>query len=228
MLSDLKHTVYLANKQLVDFNLVIFTWGNVSGFDPSSKLMVIKPSGVAYNEMTPEQMVVVDLDGNTVEGRLKPSSDTPSHLELYRNFRNIRGIVHTHSEWATSWAQAGRFIPAFGTTHADYFHGDVPCTRFLRKDEVENDYELSTGKVIIETFKDLDPLEMPAVLVAGHGPFAWGDSPLSAVHNAVVLEQVARMAYRTIALGNNRSLEKFLLDKHFQRKHGKDAYYGQV
>ncbi len=178
MLSDLKHTVYLANKELVNFNLVIFTWGNVSGFDPASQLVVIKPSGVNYEEMTPEQMVVVDLGGNVVEGRLKPSSDTPSHIELYRHFKDIRGIVHTHSEWATSWAQAGRFIPAFGTTHADYFHGEVPCTRFLRKDEVINNYEVNTGKVIIETFKDLDPMEMPAVLVAGHGPFAWGDSPL--------------------------------------------------
>ncbi|HYW94418.1 MAG TPA: L-ribulose-5-phosphate 4-epimerase [Bacteroidales bacterium] len=228
MLSDLKHTVYLANKELVNFNLVIFTWGNVSGYDPAEKLMVIKPSGVNYDEMTPEQMVVVDLEGNVVEGRLKPSSDTPSHLELYRNFKDVRGIVHTHSEWATSWAQAGRFIPAFGTTHADYFHGDIPCTRYLRKEEVTGDYELNTGKVIVETFKDIDPLEMPAVLVAGHGPFAWGDSPQNAVHNAVVMEQVARMAYRTIALGNNRSLEKFLLDKHFERKHGKDAYYGQT
>ncbi len=228
MLSDLKHTVYLANKELVNFNLVIFTWGNVSGYDPSSHLMVIKPSGVNYESMMPEQMVVVDMEGNVVEGKLRPSSDTPTHLELYRNFSNIRGIVHTHSEWATSWAQAGRFIPAFGTTHADYFHGDIPCTRFMRKDEVIHDYELNTGKMIIDTFRDIDPLTMPAVLVAGHGPFSWGDSPLNAVHNAVVLEQIARMAYRTIALGNNRSLEKFLLDKHFDRKHGKDAYYGQL
>jgi L-ribulose-5-phosphate 4-epimerase len=227
MLSDLKHTVYLANKELVNFNLVIFTWGNVSGFDPAEKLVVIKPSGVNYEEMTPEQMVVVDINGNIVEGKLRPSSDTPSHLELYRKFENIRGIVHTHSEWASSWAQAGRSIPAFGTTHADYFHGEVPCTRFLRKEEVVSDYELNTGKVIVETFKGMDPLEVPAVLVAGHGPFSWGASPLDAVQNAVVLEQVARMAYRTIALGNNRSLEKFLLDKHFERKHGKDAYYGQ-
>jgi L-ribulose-5-phosphate 4-epimerase len=227
MLTELKERVYLANKELLSFNLVIFTWGNVSGFDRDKGLMVIKPSGVNYDEMTPEQMVVIDIEGNIAEGKLKPSLDTPTHLELYRRFTSISGIVHTHSEWATSWAQAGRSIPAFGTTHADYFFGEIPCTRFMRKEEVDKNYELNTGKLIVETFASRQPADMPGVLVAGHGPFSWGKSPSEAVHNAVVMEQVAKMAYRTIALGNNHPIDQYLLNKHYLRKHGKGAYYGQ-
>ena len=227
MLSNLKHSVYLANQELVDFKLVVFTWGNVSGIDRDKGLVVIKPSGVRYQEMAPEDMVVVDLDGKVVEGKFKPSSDTPTHLELYRNFPDIGGIVHTHSSWATSWAQARKPIPAFGTTHADYFYGDIPCTRQLTEEEVRNDYELNTGKLIVETFADKSRIEMPAVLVAGHGPFLWGKNPAEAVHNAVVLEEIACMAFRTIVLGNNDKLESYLLEKHYRRKHGKDAYYGQ-
>jgi L-ribulose-5-phosphate 4-epimerase len=172
-------------------------------------------------------MVVLDLDGNIVEGSLKPSSDTPTHLELYRGFPGIQGIVHTHSEWATSWSQAGRALPAFGTTHADYFYGEVPCTRKLTEEEVQSDYELNTGKVIVETFSDRDPDAIPSVLVHGHAPFSWGSSPDNALHNAVVLEYVAKMAFRNIVLGNDEPIDQFLLDKHYLRKHGKNAYYGQ-
>jgi len=227
MLNDLKHSVYLANQELVHFNLVIFTWGNVSGIDRREGLVVIKPSGITYNEMTPDDMVVVDMDGKKVEGKYKPSSDTATHLEIYRSFPNTGGIVHTHSEWATSWAQAGRTIPAFGTTHADYFHGEIPCTRAMKKKEVIGNYELETGKLIVSTFSDKDPDAIPGVLVHGHGPFSWGNTPARAVHNAVVMEYLAKMAFRTILLGNNNSVEQFLLDKHYMRKHGKDAYYGQ-
>jgi L-ribulose-5-phosphate 4-epimerase len=227
MLSDLKHSVYLANQELVHFNLVIFSWGNVSGIDREKGLVVIKPSGITYNEMKPLDMVVLDLEGKIVEGKLKPSSDTQTHLELYRNFTNIGGIVHTHSEWATSWAQAGRSIPPFGTSHADYFYGAIPCTRSLTKKEIEADYELETGKLIIETFKGKDPDAIPSVLVKGHGPFSWGSSPAKAVHIAVVLENIAKMAFRNIMLGHSKSIDKYLLDKHYLRKHGKDAYYGQ-
>lgn len=227
MLELLKKDVCDANKSLVDRNLVHFTWGNVSGIDRDMGIMAIKPSGIDYKDLKPSDIVLIDMDGKKVEGRFKPSSDTATHLELYRNFREIGGIVHTHSEWATSWAQAGRSIPAFGTTHADYFYGDIPCTRFLKVDEVKNEYELETGKVIVEEFREKDPSVLPGVLVAGHGPFSWGTDPADAIHNAVVMELVAKMAYRTIALGNNHRIDQFLLDKHYLRKHGKDAYYGQ-
>ena len=227
MLGELKEKVFTANLDLVKHGLVIFTWGNVSGIDRENGLIAIKPSGVNYEDMRPEDMVVVDLEGKVVDGKLKPSSDTPTHLELYRNFLNIGGVVHTHSEWATSWAQAGRALPAFGTTHADYFYGEVPCTRDLNAEEIRNAYELETGKVIVETFKDLDPDAIPSVLVKGHAPFSWGSSPDDAVHNAVVLEYVAKMAFRNIVLGNEKAIQQFLLDKHYLRKHGKDAYYGQ-
>lgn len=226
-IKELKDSVCKANLELVKHGLVIFTWGNVSGIDRNEGLVVIKPSGVSYDDMRPEHMVVMDLDGNKIEGELKPSSDTPTHLELYRNFKNIGGIVHTHSEWATSWAQAGRSIPAFGTTHADYFYGEVPCTRFLKKKEVEEDYELNTGKLIVEEFQDKDPDAIPGVLIAGHGPFTWGTDPDNAVYNAVVLEEMAKMGFRTVQLGNEKPIDQFLLDKHYLRKHGKDAYYGQ-
>jgi len=227
MLHDLKHSVYLANQELVNFNLVIFTWGNVSGIDRREGLVVIKPSGITYNEMSPDDMVVIDMDGKVVEGKYMPSSDTSTHLEIYRNFNNVGGIVHTHSEWATSWAQAGRTIPALGTTHADYFYGEIPCTRPLTEKEVKGNYELETGKLIVSTFKDKDPDAIPGILVNGHGPFSWGNTPGKAVYNAVVLEYLAKMAFRTILLGNDKSIDKFLLDKHYLRKHGKDAYYGQ-
>jgi len=226
-IEQLKNEVCQANLELVNHGLVRFTWGNVSGIDREQGLVVIKPSGVSYDEMQAEDMVAINLDGEVVEGKLKPSSDTPTHLELYRNFPNIGGIVHTHSEWATSWAQAGRSLPAFGTTHADYFFGEIPCTRDLTDEEVSRDYELETGKVIVETFTNLDPDALPAVLVKGHGPFSWGTSPGNAVHNAAVLEYVAKMAFRNLMLGNDKPIAQFLLDKHYLRKHGKDAYYGQ-
>ena len=227
MLNDLKHSVYLANQELVHFNLVIFTWGNVSGIDRREGLVVIKPSGITYDEMTPDDMVVVDMDGKVVEGKYKPSSDTSTHLEIYRNFKNAGGIVHTHSEWATSWAQAGRAIPAFGTTHADYFYGEIPCTRVMTEKEVKGNYELETGKLIVSTFKNKDPEAVPGILVHGHGPFSWGGTPGKAVHNATVMEYLAKMAFRTLLLGNDKPIDQFLLDKHYHRKHGKDAYYGQ-
>lgn len=227
MLHDLKHAVYLANQELVLFNLVIFTWGNVSGIDRREGLVVIKPSGITYNEMTPEDMVVVDMEGKVVEGKYKPSSDTLSHLEIYKSFENVGGIVHTHSEWATSWAQAGRPIPAFGTTHADYFYGEIPCTRKLTEKEIKGNYELETGKLIVSTFKDKNPDAIPGILVNGHGPFSWGNTAGKAVHNAVVMEYLAKMAFRTVLLGNDKPIEQYLLDKHYNRKHGKDAYYGQ-
>jgi L-ribulose-5-phosphate 4-epimerase len=228
MLKKLKQKVWQANLDLVKHGLVVFTWGNVSGFDEDKNLVVIKPSGVDYGEMKPDDMVVVDLQGNIMDGDLKPSSDTPTHLELYRNFKGIKGIVHTHSEWATSWAQAGRSIPALGTTHADYFYGSIPCTRTLTREEVENNYEFETGRVIVETFQNLDPLAIPGVLVQGHAPFAWGISPDNAVHNAVVLEQVAKMAHHTLILNPKDPIDQFLLDKHYLRKHGANAYYGQT
>ncbi len=227
MLSELKKAVYLANMQLVYHELVIFTWGNVSGIDREKGLVVIKPSGVDYDAMTADDMVVTDLEGNVVDGYLKPSSDTPTHIELYKAFPAIGGIVHTHSHWATAWAQAGRPIPALGTTHADYFYGDVPCTRRLTKQEVERAYEAETGKVIVETFKGIDPMAIPGVIVANHAPFTWGENPDKAVHNARVLEEVAKMAFHTLQLNPQASIDSFLLDKHFLRKHGKNAYYGQ-
>jgi L-ribulose-5-phosphate 4-epimerase len=227
MVEVLKLKVFQANLDLVEHGLVIFTWGNVSGIDREQGLVVIKPSGVSYEAMRPEDMVVVDLDGSVVEGDLKPSSDTPTHLVLYNHFKNIGAIVHTHSEWATSWAQARRPIPAYGTTHADYFYGEVPCTRPLTEKEVKGEYELETGRIIVEAFSGKDPGSVPGVLVNQHGPFAWGTDPDNAVHNAVVLEEIAKMAFRNEMLGNKKVMDRFVLDKHFLRKHGKDAYYGQ-
>jgi len=227
MLEDLKRKVYEANIDLVKKGLVIYTWGNVSGIDREKNFVVIKPSGVSYEAMKPEDMTVVDLHGNILEGKYKPSSDTPTHLVLYYHFKEIGGIVHTHSEWAVSWAQAGLNIPPLGTTHADYFYGEIPCTRKLNKKEVEGNYETETGKVIVETFKSLNPVSIPGVLVNGHGPFCWGSSPYDAVHNAVILEEVAKMAFRTMKLKKVNPIDQFLLDKHFLRKHGKNSYYGQ-
>lgn len=227
MLESLKKKVLEANLALVRHELVTFTWGNVSERDPESGHIVIKPSGVPYDEISAGQMVVLDAEGKKVEGDLRPSSDAPAHVELYKYFKEIGGVVHTHSEWATSWAQAGRGIPAYGTTHADYFYGEVPCSRGLTGEEVEKDYERNTGSVIVETFRELDYRSMPGVLVNGHGPFTWGKDGLEAVHNAVVLEEVAKMAFRTEVLGHREPVNQFLLDKHYKRKHGKDAYYGQ-
>lgn len=230
MLEKLKQKVYEANMLLPENNLVVFTWGNVSGIDRDSGLMVIKPSGIPYNTMKPSDMVVLDLEGNRVEGELNPSSDTPTHLELYRNFGNIGGVVHTHSRWATIWAQAGRGIPAYGTTHGDYFYGEIPCTRNMTSDEITNKYELNTGKVIVNRFKGINPDYIPAVLVKSHGPFTWGKDPFEAVHNSVVLEEVAMMAWHSELLPKPTGMNKMdskLLDKHFLRKHGPDAYYGQ-
>ena len=227
MLDKLKQRVYQANMDLVSNGLVIHTWGNVSGRDPESGLVVIKPSGVSYEKMKPEDMVVLDIDGVIIEGKKKPSTDTPTHLILYRAFRNIGGLVHTHSTYATSWAQAGKNIPPFGTTHADHFYGDVPCTRKLEGKEIKKDYESNTGKVIIETIGKGDPMVINSVLVNCHGPFSWGKDAEEAVYNAVALEEIARMAFYTVLLGRKDPVDQDLLDKHFLRKHGKDAYYGQ-
>ncbi len=226
-LTKLKEEVYRANMGLVTNRLVILTWGNVSGIDRDSGLVVIKPSGVEYEKLTPVDMVVVDLEGNIRDGSLRPSSDTPTHLELYKRFTGIGGIVHTHSSYATSWAQACRPIPALGTTHADYFYGEVPCTRIMTREEVEGAYELNTGSVIIEKMEGVDPMHIPGILVANHGPFSWGRSATEALHNAVVLEEIARMAWLTSQLGEDGPIESYLLDKHFLRKHGSGAYYGQ-
>jgi L-ribulose-5-phosphate 4-epimerase len=229
MLERLKKVVCQANLELVREGLVIQTWGNVSGLDRAKGLMVIKPSGVPYAEMKPHHMVVLELgSGQVVEGRLAPSSDTPTHLVLYRAFEGIAGIAHTHSLHATAWAQSCRPVPALGTTHADYFHGPVPCTRLLKKSEIACDYEINTGHVIVETFRDRDPLSCPAALVASHGPFAWGRSVEEAVHNAVVLEHLVRMTGETLRLfPSTKPMQQELLDKHFFRKHGPAAYYGQ-
>ncbi|HPF51521.1 MAG TPA: L-ribulose-5-phosphate 4-epimerase [Draconibacterium sp.] len=227
MLEKLKEEVFQANLDLVKHGLVIFTWGNVSGIDREKGLVVIKPSGVSYDKMKPKDMVVLNLYGKVVEGNLKPSSDTPTHLVLYRQFQNIGGVVHTHSEWATSWAQAGKGIPAIGTTHADYFYGEIPCTRKMTEQEIKGEYELETGKVILETFKDINPDQVPGVLVNNHGPFNWGTDAHNAVHNAVVMEEVAKMTFRSLQLNPETTMDQVLLDKHFLRKHGKDAYYGQ-
>ncbi len=227
MLSDLKESVCQANLDLVKLGLVIFTWGNVSGADRSRGLVVIKPSGISYGEMKASDMVVVDMEGKVVEGKLKPSSDTATHLIIYQAFPGTGGIVHTHSPWATAWAQAGMALPALGTTHADYFHGAVPCTRRLTPGETAEAYEAETGNVIVETFQNLDPEAIPGVLVQNHGPFTWGRDPGEAVHNARVLEEVAMMAYHTRQLNPSAGMERYLLDRHFLRKHGKDAYYGQ-
>jgi L-ribulose-5-phosphate 4-epimerase len=227
MLEQLKERVFKANLELVKHGLVIHTWGNVSGRDIDSGMVVIKPSGVDYEKMKAADMVVVDADGNIVEGKRKPSTDTPTHLILYQTFPGLGGIVHTHSTYATSWAQAGRSIPPFGTTHADHFYGEVPCTRVLNNKEIDSDYEVNTGKVIIERIGKNDPLSIPSILVNCHGPFCWGKDPESAVYNAVALEEIARMALYTVLLGKSESVDKSLIDKHFNRKHGKDAYYGQ-
>ncbi|MCH3972537.1 MAG: L-ribulose-5-phosphate 4-epimerase [Oscillospiraceae bacterium] len=230
MLEKLKEQVWKANLDLPKLGLVVFTWGNVSGLDRDKGLFVIKPSGVPYEELKPEDMVVMDLNGNKVEGKLNPSSDTPTHLELYRNFPDIGGIVHTHSRWATIWAQAGRDIPAYGTTQADYFYGPVPCTRLMTDEEIRGEYEKETGKVIVETFKGKNPADVPAVLVHSHGPFTWGKDPAEAVYHAKVLEEVAMMAWHTekIASEPAKPMQQTLLDKHFLRKHGSNAYYGQA
>lgn len=229
MLEDLKQAVWEANLQLPKHNLVTFTWGNVSGIDCAKGLMVIKPSGVEYDALKPSDMVVVDLEtGKAVEGDLNPSSDTDTHLVLYRAFQNIGGVVHTHSRWATIFAQAGRGVPALGTTHGDYFYGEIPCTRRMTAEEIGGRYELETGNVIVERFRHLDPDSIPAVLVHSHGPFCWGKDANEAVHNAVVLEEVAFMAWHNLALDAVLPpMQQELLDKHFLRKHGKNAYYGQ-
>jgi L-ribulose-5-phosphate 4-epimerase len=227
MLDDLKKEVCRANLDLVKHGLVVFTWGNVSAIDREKELVVIKPSGVSYENMHAEDMVVVTFEGNAIEGRFKPSSDTATHLVLYKNFKNIGGIVHTHSQWATIWSQSGKPVPPLGTTHADYFYGNVPCTRKLTAEEIESAYEKETGNVIVETFKNLDPEAIPGVLVNNHGPFAWGKDAADAVHNAVVLEEVSKMAYYTLKIEQVPSIDQELLDKHYLRKHGKDAYYGQ-
>ena len=228
MLEALKQEVLEANLLLPKHGLITFTWGNVSGIDRGSGLVVIKPSGVSYDGMTVEDMVVVDLQGKVVEGKWKPSSDTPTHLALYRAFPKMGGIVHTHRRWATSFAQAGLPIPAMGTTQGDYFYGDIPCTRKMTPAEIAGEYELETGNVIIETFKDIDPMTIPAVLVHSHGPFTWGTDAMNAVHNAVVLEEVAFMDYHALSMNPGAGrMQQELLDKHYLRKHGANAYYGQ-
>ncbi len=228
MLESLKQEVFEANLLLKKYNLVLFTWGNVSALDKKTGLFVIKPSGVSYDEMKPEDMVVLDLAGKVVEGKLHPSSDTPTHLEIYRSFPEARGVTHTHSKWATVWAQTCRGIPALGTTHADYFYGEVPCTRALSQSEIDEAYERNTGRVIVETFREIDPSAMHAVLVASHGPFTWGKSARDSVETAVVLEEIAEIAYGSLTLkADLASMPQALLDKHYLRKHGKDAYYGQ-
>ncbi len=230
MLEELKQKVFEANMLLPKYGLVTFTWGNVSGIDRESGLFVIKPSGVDYETMTKDDMVVMDLNGNRVEGHYKPSSDTPTHLELYKAFPEVGGIVHTHSSYATSWAQAGRGIPCYGTTHADYMYGEIPCARCLSKEEIDGAYEENTGHLIVELFKSLDkdPMAVPAVLCKNHGPFAWGKDPHEAVHNAVVLEEVAKMAYRAETINARiQPAPQELQDKHYFRKHGDNAYYGQ-
>ncbi|TAL72747.1 MAG: L-ribulose-5-phosphate 4-epimerase [Bacteroidetes bacterium] len=227
MLNELKNIVFKANLDLVKNGLVIHTWGNVSGRDFKSGLIVIKPSGVSYETMKPDDMVVIDSEGKVLEGKYKPSTDAPTHIFLYKAFKNTGGIVHTHSPYATAWAQAGKAIPPFGTTHADHFYGEVPCTRLLTDDETDSDYEINTGKIIVDKLGSVNPLTVPSVLVNSHGPFCWGRDPDNAVNNAVALEEIARMAFYTILLGKNEPIKKSLLDKHFKRKHGNDAYYGQ-
>lgn len=230
MLENLKIEVCKANLELASKGVVIYTWGNVSGISDDRKYMVIKPSGVEYDNMVPEDMVVVSIEnGKIIEGKFKPSSDTNTHLELYRKYNFVNGIVHTHSTNAVAFAQAGIDIPALGTTHADYFYGDIPCTRELTKEEVENDYETNTGKVIIETIekRKIDPIAIPGIIVKNHGPFAFGKNPSNAVYNAVVMEKVAEMAIKTLLLNNKAEMNQYVLDKHYMRKHGPNAYYGQ-
>ena len=230
MLEKLKEEVCAANLELVARGVVIYTWGNVSGIDREKGLVVIKPSGVDYDGMSPDDMVVVDLvSGETVEGKWKPSSDTKTHLELYRQFSDIGGITHTHSVNAVAYAQAGADIPALGTTHADYFYGDIPCTRELSKEEVEEDYELNTGKVIVETVRqrNIQPLAVPGIVVKNHGPFSWGKDAAASVYHAVVMEKVAEMDLKTLLINPDASMQQYILDKHYMRKHGPNAYYGQ-
>ena len=227
MLKTLKEEVFQANLDLVKHGLVIFTWGNVSGIDRQKGLVVIKPSGVSYEEMTAEELVVVDLDGRVVSGKLKPSSDTATHLELYKAFSEIGGVVHTHSTYATAWSQAGADIPIIGTTHADYFSENIPCTRDMMKAEVDGEYEKGTGTVIVERFSKINPMHVPGVLVKNHGPFSWGKNPYDAVHNAVVMEQIAKMAFISHQVNPNLTMNPLLVEKHFFRKHGPGAYYGQ-
>lgn len=228
MYEELKEAVCGANIELQKQKLVIYSWGNVSGIDRKAAVVAVKPSGVAYDKLTPDKIVLLDLDGNVLEENLKPSSDTPTHLELYRNFKSIGGVCHTHSPNATVWAQACREIPCLGTTHADYFYGPVPVTDAMTEEEIKSDYELNTGRVVVKRFANIDPMQMPAVLVANHGPFTWGSSPAVAVEAAVVLEQVAATALGTILINPDMNpIGKTLLDKHYLRKHGKDAYYGQ-
>lgn len=227
MLDKLKTDVFKANLDIVNSGLVIHTWGNVSARDFETGMIVIKPSGVSYKSMKSGDMVVIDPDGKVVEGKYKPSTDAPTHLFLYRTWDAIGGIVHTHSSYATSWAQAGRAIPPFGTTHADHYFGEVPCTRSLTDKEIADDYEVNTGKVIIEHMRNLDPLAIPSALVNSHGPFCWGTDAENAVYNAISLEEIARIAFYTVLLGKSEPIKKSLLDKHFKRKHGSGAYYGQ-
>lgn len=230
MLEELKKQVFEANLKLVKHNLVILTWGNVSAIDRKSGLVVIKPSGVSYDDMKASDMVVVNLDGEIIEGNLRPSSDTDTHIELYKKYKDIGGVVHTHSTLATAWAQAKRDIPAYGTTHADTFYGSIPCARPLTSEEIEDEYEKNTGLVIIETLeqRNIDPLSVPGVIISSHGPFAWGESPSKAVYNSVVIEEVAKMALNTEILNKDiQSIPKELKDKHYYRKHGANAYYGQ-
>lgn len=228
MLEELKQQVYEANMELPKRGLVVYTWGNVSGFDKETGYFAIKPSGVDYDELKPEDMVIMDLNGNKIEGKYNPSSDTATHIELYKAWPEVGGIVHTHSAWATQWAQAGRSIPSYGTTHADYFYGDIPCARSLTPEEINEAYEKNTGLVIIETFADKNPKYVPGVLCTNHGPFAWGKDAAEAVHNAVVLEECAKMAYYTECINPRvQPIPQPLMDKHFLRKHGENAYYGQ-
>ena len=227
MLEELKEKVFSANLDLVKHGLVIFTWGNVSGIDRATGLVVIKPSGVEYDTMKVSDMVVVDLEGNVVEGNLRPSSDTPTHLAIYKAFPEVGGVVHTHSTFATAWAQAGMDIPNIGTTHADYFHEAIPCTDDMTEAEVKGQYELETGNVIIKRFEGINPMHTPGVLVKNHGPFSWGKDPHDAVHNAVVMEQVAKMAFVAYSVNPKLTMNPLLVEKHFNRKHGPNAYYGQ-
>ncbi len=228
MLEELKKRVYEANMLLPKHRLITFTWGNVSEIDPETGYFAIKPSGVEYDELTPDDMVIMDLEGNKIEGRYNPSSDTPTHIEIYKGLPDVRGIVHTHSPWATSWAQAGRGIPCYGTTHADYMYGEIPCVRNLTKEEIEEAYEKNTGVLIVDHFKGTEYMAMPAVLCKNHGTFTWGKDANEAVHNAVVLEEVAKMAARTEMLNPDvKPAPQELQDKHYYRKHGANAYYGQ-
>lgn len=227
MLENIKEKVFHANLDIINNGLVLLTWGNASAIDRESGLVVIKPSGVSYKKMDINDMIVVDLNGKQIEGNLKPSSDTPTHLELYRNFPDIGGIVHTHSTYATAWAQAGKSIPIIGTTHADYFANDVPCTRYMADSEVFGDYELETGKAIVRVFEKINPNEVPGVLVKNHGPFVWGIDVEHAVLHAIVMEEVAKIAHLSFLLNPNLTMNKALVRKHYERKHGKDAYYGQ-